>query len=173
MGINPGEVDADWEMCPTPTEETSEYDFHVQRGKGRTAIRWSKACTFFLGGADYVLTELFLWSSANTKTFKERFGRLKTSKHLAFCTVLNEKLIRHYSPRAVILPGLGCAGLASRLYDLRRVTTISDSRHRLIEHMTDGQRPWFITKHWTGSHGFTAAQRATIREYIRAHSIPR
>lgn len=173
MGINPGEVPSDWEKSPTPTEETSEYDFHVERGSGRSAIRWAKACNFFLDGNDYVLAELFFWSSADAgAAFTERFGPLRRSKHLAFCAVLNEQLIRHYQPRAVLLPGVGYADLAASLYGLTSIRTVWDGRHRLIEHMTDGERPWFITKHWTGARGFTAHQKQAVLEYVKSHSKP-
>jgi hypothetical protein len=171
MGLNPGELPSDWEKSPTPTEETSQYDFHVERGSGRSAIRWAKACTYFLDGADYVLAELFFWSSANAgKAFEQRFGPLRKSKHLAFCAVLNEQLIRHYQPRAVLLPGIGYTDVATTLYELKSIRTVSGGGKRLIEHMTDGDRSWFITQHWTNARGITNDQWAIVRDYIRAHT---
>lgn len=171
MGINPGETPSDWEKSRTPTEETSEYDFHVEVGSGRSAIRWSKAAAFYLDDADYVQAELFFWSSADSgKAFSDRFGSLRRSRHLPFCTVLNEQLIQHYQPRAVVFPGIGYAGLAGDLYGLKPIASLSDSKHRLVEHMTDGVRPWLFTKHWTGSFGLTMSHREAIRDYVRNHS---
>jgi len=37
---------------------------------------------------------------------------------------------------------------------------------RVLEHYRDKHRPWLFTKHWTGSRGFTVAQRDAIRVYL-------
>jgi hypothetical protein len=174
MGINPGEVAGDWSKSPTPTEETSEYDFHVELGDGRERIRWTQACRYILDGEDYVQAELFFWSSSRSgRSFRDRFGPLEKSRHLPLCTVLNEKLITHYQPRAVVFVGIGQANLVSRLYELREVATVFDGRERVVVHMTDGRRPWFVTKHWTGAYGFSSTQRDMIRNYVRTNSLPR
>ena len=93
MGVNPGETARDWMIAPEPTEETSRCDFHDEVGSGRNAIRWSKAARYFLDDADYVLAELFFWSSSDSRAFTGRFGPLAKSKHLPFCVELNNDLI--------------------------------------------------------------------------------
>ena len=167
MGINPGETAHDWNTAPEPTEETSLYDFHEEAGDGRSAIRWSRAAEYFLSGADYVLAELFFWSSYDGRQFEERFGPLHKSKHLDFCTRMNRDLIEAYSPKAVVLPGLGSAPICRKLYGLSLVDAIADEKGRLVEHHTDGVRPWIFTKHWTGSYGFSTAQREIVRNAIQ------
>ncbi|MBX7135381.1 MAG: hypothetical protein K1X67_22150 [Fimbriimonadaceae bacterium] len=168
MGINPGETPNDWLLSPTPTEETSRYDFHVEAGPGRSAIRWSKAAQFFLDGADYVLAEIFFWSSRDGRHFRERFGELKSSPHLPMCTAMNKDLIEAYAPRAVIVPGIGSARLCQSLYGVNHLGGLASTKGRLVEHFTDGRRPWIFTKHWTGSFGLSNEQRVQIRDYIRA-----
>lgn len=167
MGVNPGETDRDWQIAPAPTEETSRYDFHDEVGSGRSAIRWSKAAQYFLDNADYVLAEIFFWSSYDSRVFVERFGPMAKSKHLSLCVEMNLDLIEAYQPKAVILPGLTHAKLVGQLYGLTLVEAISEGGHRIAEHYTDGQRPWVFTKHWTAAFGFSRAQRETTRQSIR------
>ena len=170
MGINPGETASDWEMAPTPTEETSRYDFHVAKGCGRSAIRWSKAARFYLDDADYVLAELFFWSSRDGVQFRQRFGALGKSKHLPLCTRMNKTLIEAYVPRAVVVPGIGSARLCQPLYGLKHVASLTSAKGRLVEHYHDGRRPWIFTKHWTGSFGLSNEQRTEIQRYIRSNT---
>lgn len=167
MGVNPGETEGDWIIAPTPTEESSRFDFHIEQGTGRSAIRWSKAASFFLDGADYVLAELFFWSSYDSRVFTERFGPLHKSKHLPFCVQMNRDLITAYEPEAVVLPGLTHLKLVESLYGLTHVETILDGGTRVAERFTDGIRPWVFTKHWTAAFGFTKAQRELARETVR------
>ena len=168
MGVNPGETEQDWCIAPKPTEETSRYDFHDEVGPGRSAIRWSQAARYFLDDADYVLAELFFWSSYDSRVFTDRFGPLAKSKHLPLCVEMNLDLIEAYQPKAVILPGLTYVRLVKDLYGLAFVEAISDGRHRIAEHYTDGKRPWVFTKHWTAAFGFSKQQRETARQAIRS-----
>lgn len=168
MGVNPGETPYDWQIAPQPTEETSRFDFHVAHGRGRNAIRWSKAAKYFLDDSDYVLAELFFWSSHDSRVFTERFGRMATSKHLPFCVAMNRDLIEHYQPDAVVLPGLTHLQLVRELYELAPVSIANHETTRVAEHYTDGKRPWVFTKHWTAAFGFSRAQRELAREAVRA-----
>ncbi len=168
MGVNPGETEQDWRIAPKPTEETSRYDFHDEVGPGRSAIRWSKAARYFLDDADYVLAELFFWSSYDSRVFAERFGPLATSKHLPLCVEMNLDLIEAYQPRAVVLPGLTHVRLVRDLYGLTPVGAVTDGGLRIAEHYTDGKRPWVFTKHWTAAFGFSKQQREVARQAIRS-----
>ena len=64
IGLNPGETRSDWE-CRTslPTEESSEFDFHDEYGRGRSSVRWSKLCREYLPNSNIFLSEFFFWSS--------------------------------------------------------------------------------------------------------------
>lgn len=167
MGVNPGETDYDWKIAPTPTEETSRYDFHMSDGGGRSAIRWTKAAQFFLDRADYVLAELFFWSSYDSRVFRERYGPLQRSPHLIFCRDMNRDLIDAYQPKAVVLPGLTHSRLVGGLYALSQIEVVTMGSTRVAEVWTDGVRPWLFTKHWTAAFGFSMAQRELARDVIR------
>lgn len=167
MGVNPGETAHDWTIAPEPTEESSRYDFHIDKGGGRSAIRWTKAARYFLDNADYVLAELFFWSSYDSRKFTERFGPFAKSKHLQFCVELNKDLIEVYQPDAVVLPGLTHLPLVRQLYGLSPVRVVTHEATRVAEHYTDGKRPWVFTKHWTAAFGFSRAQRELAREALR------
>lgn len=171
MGVNPGETEGDWRIAPEPTEETSRYDFHDEVGSGRSAIRWSSAARYFLDDADYVLAELFFWSSYDSRVFTERFGPLAKSPHLPICVEMNRELIEAYQPKAVVLPGLTHAPLVRDLYGLSTVEAVVHDGKRIAECCTDGTRPWVFTKHWTAAFGFSRRQREIAREAIRAASV--
>ena len=173
IGINPGERSADWLISPKPTEETSRYDFHVELGVGRAALRWPRAAKFFLDGQAYVQTELFFWSSKNMSEFRQRFGLLRESPHLEFCVSMNRSLMEFYEPQAVIFPGLTQSRLCARLFDLELLDTVRLQGVKLIERYWDGERSWLFTKHWTGSFGFSNPQRAAVRDYILACQFER
>ena len=167
MGVNPGETDYDWKIAPQPTEETSRYDFHKEAGGGRSSIRWTKASRFFLDNADYVLAELFFWSSYDSRIFTERFGPLRKSPHIRFCCEMNRDLIDIYQPKAVVLPGLTHSKAVGEWYGLSQIEVISAASTRVAEVWTDGTRPWVFTKHWTAAFGFSSAQRELARDAIR------
>lgn len=166
MGVNPGETHHDWVIAPEPTEETSRYDFHDEVGAGRSAIRWSKAAQYFLGDADYVLAEIFFWSSYDSRIFRERFGPMEKSRHLAICTEMNRDLIDFYQPSAVVLPGLTHIRLVQQLYGLTHEESIALDGVRVAERYSDGSRSWVFTKHWTAAFGFSRQQREVARNSI-------
>ena len=76
MGLNPGEAKTDWGYeTNLPTEESSEFDFHDEFGKGRSSVRWSQLCEDYLPNSNIFLSEFFFWSSGNLDSeFKDRFG---------------------------------------------------------------------------------------------------
>jgi hypothetical protein len=170
MGINPGESNSDWELVCERREETSRHDFHAKGGPSRSARRWASDAQYYLDNAPYVLAEVFLWSSKGMAQFGERFGSLKKSPHLPICTKMNKEIIEVYKPKAVVLPGIGMTDICASLYELEQVNSVNNSRGRVIEHYTDGTRPWIFTKHWTGARGFTVADRITIKDYIGRYS---
>jgi len=172
MGINPGETHVDRDACPGPTEETWRHDFHETSSSGRSrgSINWRKHAEFFTNGKPVVFTELFFWSSNHKSEFKERFGELWQSRHLHFCMEMNRSLLDAYKPKSVIFPGLGHASRVAREFGLSYIYSLKIPGHRLVEHYEDDERPWFFTKHWTGSFGFSSAQRQQIKDYIQAQT---
>lgn len=173
MGINPGETAVDRASCPGPTEETSKYDFHEHSPAGRStgSRRWRELTAKFTGGRSVVFTELFFWSSRNHAELLERFESLWDSRHLGFCIDMNRDLIELYQPKAVIFVGLSNSEKAANAFGLKYVDTHRVGGTRVLEHYRDARRPWFFTKHWTGSRGFTIAQRDAIRIYLEHNLI--
>src|SRR5713101_6768929 len=107
MGVNPGEQPELWKLFPEPTEETSLYDF-LGLGEREKSAPWRKLCKEFLGTDNVLLTELFFWSSRNAVHFRERFGEpIYLSKHLPFCRDMNQRLLKIYKPKAVVVTGVG------------------------------------------------------------------
>ena len=178
MGINPGEPERCWKACAGPTEETWNFDFHEKTSSGRDggSIRWRKNATFFADGKPAVFTELFFWSSRNKEQFKQRFGPLWRSNHLCFCMGMNRILIKEYQPKSVIFVGVTDSKKVAKEFGLDYVYTLKSSSNRLVEnrlvehYRDDESRPWYFTKHWSGSHGFSNAQKEQIRNYIRCQS---
>lgn len=167
VGLNPGEWYRDWEICPTPTEESSRYDFHEVHGEGRASLPWTRLCNFFVGGRPFVQTELFFWSSRNSKQLEERYGPLRNSPHLAFCRDMNQRLFDKYDVKAVICTGINNDALCRILYGLgplQHIVAVEGARVTKLYH--DGRRPWLFTKHWTGAFGFSLAQREGVKRSI-------
>ncbi|MGC2620120.1 MAG: hypothetical protein WA414_13835, partial [Acidobacteriaceae bacterium] len=113
-----------------------------------------------------VFTELFFWSSRNHAELLERFESLWGSRHLKFCIEMNKDLIEVYQPKAVIFVGLSNSERAAKAFGLNYVATHRVGITRVVEHFRDEHRPWFFTKHWTGSRGFTEEQRQAVRAYL-------
>jgi hypothetical protein len=169
MGINPGETERCRRAHPGPTEETRDFDFHEQSplGRSRGSINWRKHAADFANSRAVVFTELFFWSSKDKDEFKERYGRLWESPHLAFCVEQNKALIETHKPSGVIFVGISGCEKVAEAFGLETVDTVKEDNSRLVVHYRDQYRPWFFTKHWTGSFGFSNAQKAAIKEYIQ------
>jgi hypothetical protein len=172
MGINPGETQFDRDSCLGPTEETWQHDFHADSRLGRSqgSKRWRDSMKFFSLGRPVIQTELFFWSSNDQAEFKERFGPLWASKHLRFCTDMNRSLLDIYQPRFVIFVGLSDSARVAGQFGLRLIDSVKEHRHRLVDHYEDSVRPWFFTKHWSGSFGFSQSQKDRIKDYIQKHT---
>ena len=169
MGINPGEGDHDKLIFVGPTEETWNYDFHSESGIGPSLgrIKWHKNAEYFTGSRRLVFSELFFWSSANGEESKKRFGQFWRSRHLLFCAQLNKVLIDEYQPKAVIVAGVGAAERVDKLYNLKYAAELKDGASRLVLQYSDGCRPWFFTKHWSASFGFSKKQKENVKNFIQ------
>jgi len=172
IGINPGETARDRDAYLGPTEETWNHDFHeaAKSGPGPARNNYHRNARFFADGKAVVFTEFFLWSSGDSRVFRQRFGRLWRSPHLRFCIEMNRLLIEEYRPKSVIGVGVTLSRKIAAAFDLYHVNTLTCGGSRLVEHYRDQLRPWFFTKHWAGAYGFTNNQKHEIREYIRYRS---
>ena len=170
MGINPGETEADRRAYEGPTEETWALDFHEQASeRSMGSKRWRRLTEEFVGSRSVVFTELFFWSSNNHAELLERYKSLWGSPHLTFCIAMNQELLEVYQPKAVIFVGLSNSKKAAKAFGLEYVRTHRIDGTRVVEHYRDEHRPWFFTKHWTGSRGFTTPQRDGIKSYLQQH----
>ncbi len=171
MGINPGESNE--KQFPSIVQETRFFDFHesIYVGK-REDLNWTKKIFDILRTRKVIQTEMFFWSTNGFSDLMKRFGDFHENEHIKFCTELNKKLIDIHLPKAIICPGLKMAEYIPDLFNLKPVNKIRiENNHRLIEHFRDCQkRDWIVTKHWTGSFGFSKEQKNSIRRYIESLS---
>ena len=165
MGINPGETQFDRDSCSGPTEETWQHDFHADSrlGRSRGSKRWRDNMKFFSQRRAVIQTELFFWSSKDQSEFRERFGRLWDSQHLRFCTDMNRSLLDIYQPRFVIFVGLSDAARVAEQFGLRLIASVKELSQPLVDHYEDSARPWFFTKHWSGSFGFSGVRKTSSK----------
>lgn len=170
LGINPGEQSGDWEAWPTNTEESSAFDFREQLGtRPRASVNWRKLAKEMCGTDKVVMSELFVWSTKDIgASFRQRFGHeFHKSPHLQFSIQMNKRLIDNYKPKAVVVPGLTTVGVFGKHFHLNKIGEVrTQDGLRLIEHYEVDGISWVFTKHWSGSFGFSTAQRQTIARYI-------
>jgi len=172
IGLNPGETRSDWE-CGTslPTEESSEFDFHDEYGRGRSSVRWSQLCREYLPNNNIFLTEFFFWSSGNLgNEFKDRFGySFKNSPHFEFCKRCNEQMIAFHKPKLIVATGTSWASFFSSLYKMEHVETIKcikDKRNRNIIHHYDFRKvPFIFTPHWSSGY-VSNHEKKEIKSYL-------
>jgi len=163
IGLNPGEWDSDRnDGIKTPTEETHEFDFHEEFGKGRASIPWSKVCKRYLPDSKIFQSEFFFWSSPQAgedkrkEKFSERFGyKFKDCPHFDFCKECNLELIRFHKPKLIVATGTSWVDLFSDKYDLRHIKTLgceSHEKHRKIIHHYEWEDiPFIFTPHWSSA----------------------
>jgi hypothetical protein len=175
IGMNPGlsaaeaslDTDTNYQRCH---EESSRHDFRHGKLPHNTK-RWFSNIREYCGTSNVTTTEFFFWSSKNTgNDFARQFGcKFAKSKHLPFCRDMNQMLIESYPIKLLVSPGLGSIKFARRLYGMKRTDCIRcpETNHRLVERFRWGELTWLFTKHWTGAHGFSNAQRNIVREQIR------
>tara|TARA_B100000902_G_scaffold230224_1_gene218435 strand:+ start:754 stop:1419 length:666 start_codon:yes stop_codon:yes gene_type:complete len=172
VGLNPGETQPDWKYGTSlPTEESSEFDFHDELGKGRSSVRWSQLCKDYLPGSNIFLSEFFFWSSGNLDNeFKDRFGySFKKSPHFGFCKKCNEKMIAHHKPKLVVATGTSWASFFSSLYKMEHIKTvqcIKDRRNRnIIHHYSFKGVPFIFTPHWSSGY-VSNHEKEDIKSYL-------
>ena len=178
IGLNPGESPRDWDYGKNlPTEESHEFDFHDEFGKGRSSVRWSKYCKDYLNTDKVTLSEFFFWSSAQVgedplkgETFSERFGyKFKNCPHFNFCKEQNIDLINFHNPKVIIATGTTYSDYFAKIYNLKHIETLNcenDSRNRrVIVHYEFNDTPFLFTPHWSA--GFVSNEEEMfIKNFI-------
>ena len=172
MGLNPGEAKTDWEYGTNlPTEESSEFDFHDEFGKGRSSVRWSQLCEEYLLNSDIFLSEFFFWSSGNLDSeFKDRFGySFKNCPHFDFCKKCNEEMIDFHKPKLIVATGTSWAKFFSSVYKMKHVKTLrceTDKRNRnIIHHYEFKETPFIFTPHWSSGY-ISNLEKKDIKSYL-------
>jgi hypothetical protein len=178
IGLNPGETDKDFDYKGNlPTEESSEFNFHEENGRGSSSKRWFQLCEQYAQTDRIVLTEFFFWSSPQVGEeeekgvgFSERFGyKFKDCPHFNFCRDKNIELIKVLNPRLILCPGVENHKLFASIYDLDQVGTFrcnKDKRQRqAIVHYELRGVPFVFTPHWRT--GFVSnLEKDFIIEYL-------
>ena len=172
IGLNPGETDADWRYGNNlPTEESNDFDFHDELGRGRSSVRWSQLCKEYLPNSNIFLSEFFFWSSGKlNKEFKERFGySFKKCPHFEFCKTCNEKMISYHNPKLIVSTGTSWAKFFSSVYKMKHVKTVkcyTDKRLRnIIHHYEFNGIPFIFTPHWTSGY-VSKSEKNDIKSYL-------
>jgi len=178
IGLNPGETDKDFDyLANLPTEESSEFDFHKEIGRGSSSKRWYQLCKQYAQTDKIVLTEFFFWSSPQVGEdkdkgvkFSERFGyEFKDCPHFNFCRDKNIDLIEAHNPKLILCPGVENHELFASIYDLDHVGIFrsnKDKRQRqAIVHYDLSGVPFIFTPHWRT--GFVSnIEKSFIIDYL-------
>ena len=160
IGLNPGETEKDFEYRGSlPTEESSEFDFHEEHGRGRSSKNWLTLCKKFSQTNKIVLTEFFFWSSPQVGEdkergipFSERFGyKFEDCPHFEFCKEKNIELLEFHKPSLIMCPGVGYSELFAKIYALDYVGTFREpvKNRRAVIHYELNGIPFLFTLHWT------------------------
>jgi hypothetical protein len=172
IGLNPGEAKTDWDYGTNlPTEESSEFDFHDEFGKGRSSVRWSKLCEDYLPNSNIFLSEFFFWSSGNLDSeFKDRFGySFRKCPHFDFCKKCNEEMVDFHKPKLIVATGTSWAKFFSSVYKMQHIKTLrceSDKRNRnIIHHYEFKGIPFIFTPHWSGGY-ISNFEKKDIKSYL-------
>ena len=172
MGLNPGEAKTDWEYGTNlPTEESTEFDFHDEFGKGRSSVRWSQLCEDYLPNSNIFLSEFFFWSSGNLDSeFKDRFGySFKKCPHFDFCKKCNEEMIDFHNPKLIVATGTSWADFFSSVYKMKHIKTLrceTDKRNRnIIHHYEFKKTPFIFTPHWSSGY-ISNFEKKDIKSYL-------
>ena len=172
VGLNPGETRPDWNYGTNlPTEESSEFDFHDELGRGRSSVRWSQLCKEYLPNNDIFLSEFFFWSSGNLDSeFKDRFGySFRKSPHFEFCKKCNEEMIAYHKPKLIVATGTSWASFFSSIYQMKHIRTIkciNDKRNRnIIHHYDFNGVPFIFTPHWSSGY-VSNYEKKDIKSYL-------
>ena len=175
IGLNPGEAKTDWDYGTNlPTEESSEFDFHDEFGKGRSTVRWSKLCEDYLPNSNIFLSEFFFWSSGNLDSeFKDRFGySFKNCPHFDFCKTCNEEMIDFHNPKLIVATGTSWAKFFSSVYKMKHIKTLrceTDKRNRTIIHHYEFKGiPFIFTPHWTSAR-VSNLEKKDIQSYLSSY----
>lgn len=171
MGFNPGESAHDWNKTKRMrAEESFERNFNdVEQSK--SSKRWYENIDYYLPDSEIILTEFIFWSSKNIFELEERIGKIDAANpHLNFCNEINRALLDIYSPRLIIFTGLSHIKLISENFELMNHREITSSSGTRIAVVADGGvRKWIFCRHWTGSFGFSNADKQELRQHILSH----
>jgi hypothetical protein len=163
MGLNPGETGEDRELHPGK----GHFNPYARAPFSRSSKAWQTRSKNLLGTDDLLYGDFFFWSSPDVGgSFVKRFGTsLEKSPHLPFCVDLIGQLLDFYQPKALIIPGLKLTTAVPSLYSgISHLHTHKHCERRLIEHYTDGTRPWLFIKHY--SSWLSEPEMAEIKKYL-------
>lgn len=157
-------------------EDTSLPSNFRNAGDLRSANRWYAEVERRIGTTPKtVLGELFFWSSKNEREMYERYPNHK--RHFEFCRDLNLELLEIYDPKIVIVLRATYLKKVQVLYGLEADSSLQPIvvGNRILAwfYRDCAQRLWIVTRHWTGSRGYTKEMKRVWETKVRVDIIER
>jgi hypothetical protein len=170
MGINPGEVKADWENYPNGRcEESMHFNFRKNYPLPLNSKKWFNLVNDLIPEKHGIIqSELFFWSSNNLTELKKRIPNWLNGPIMNFCVLANQWIIKERKIKIVIVSGVGQIKLISKLYNLKLTNKIFDEQNRrLVEIYISNQGiKWLFTLHLTSTRGLTNISKNNIKKII-------
>lgn len=168
MGFNPGETAHDWKKTKGDRAEESFLNNFNDKDQSASSKKWYSNIDFYLPNSEVLLTEFIFWSSNNIPALENRIGKINaTNQHVQFCIQINKALIAAYEPKAIIFTGLSHVNLISENFNLsNKREVISKSGTRIAIEAEGDKQKWLFCRHWTGSFGFTKADKFELKKHI-------
>ena len=167
MGINPGRPKKAEELIG-PTEETSLHDFHDTYGQKRHELTWTKKLVEYCGTRNIVQTELFFGAPGTSRSSSRCLETSETHLISSFARA-KSSLLEVHQPPLIVFTGLTYRQYPVDLFSLQGPVhkVVGRSGKCVVQHYTDGKRPWLICKHFSGSSFMTRDEADDIKQYIR------
>jgi hypothetical protein len=171
LGYNPSESPHDWSKTSGQRAEESFLSNFNGTSASNSSKKWHSNIDFYLPNSDIMFTEFIFWSSKNISQLEHRIGPIiDKNPHVKFCVSINRELIEIYDPNLIIVTGLALEKLVSNNFGLAKKQDIfSQSKKRLaIIYQEEGgkDRKWLFCRHWTGSFGFSNADKSELKDLI-------
>ncbi len=167
FGLNPGETKEDRDRFPG-NGHFNPYDpvKYPENMQSRSAKRYISFSEALCGSRNFLISELFFWSSTDLRQLAVRYGApIEKSPHLPFCFEMNQRLFKIFNPKAVIVLGLN---IRRHVLKIKPNLEWVAGEKGVFEHYQDSQdnaRPWIFAKHPAAR--VSTVKRKQISEYLR------
>lgn len=175
MGINPGEVEKDWQDFPEgKCEESRFYDFRAEQVLPTNSIKWHRLIDAMVPKQfGVILSELFFCSSKNITQLDQRIPDWKSGDLVKFCAKANKQLIAEYGIKIVITTSVSYTKNFKDLYSLTlsKKWLSSQNNRRLVEEYLDAEGVvWLFCLH-SNTRGLKKSEKDEIAQILSARSL--